>query len=180
MAKHKLTPQAVAKNLLKIYGTDLPIDVAGIAKAQGITIRMEELEDSVSGLLVIKANLVTLGVNKSHHPNRQRFTIAHELGHFLLHGQDAQAQDAKVFVDDLPVVLFRNQTSSEGTQRQEIEANIFAAALLMPEDIIREQLTLQPIDAFDDVSVKHLATQFGVSVRAITIRLTKLGLLDEW
>jgi len=175
MAKQKLTPLAVAKNLLEIYGKALPIDVAGITKAQGITIRMEELEDSVSGLLVIKANLITVGVNKSHHPNRQRFTIAHELGHFLLHGQET-----KIFVDDGPVVLFRNLASSEGTQRQEIEANIFAAALLMPEDIIREQLALQPIDAFDDMSVKHLAGQFGVSVRAITIRLTKLGLLDDW
>lgn len=175
MTKQHLTPLTMAQKILMKHGTSLPIDVEGIAKAHNITIRMEELEDSVSGLLVIKANLVTLGVNKSHHPNRQRFTIAHELGHFLLHGQDI-----KVFVDDLPVVLFRNQTSSEGTQHQEVEANTFAAALLMPEDLIREQLSLRPIDAFDDVSVKHLATQFGVSVRAITIRLTKLGFLDDW
>lgn len=132
------------------------------------------MEDSVSGLLVIKGDMVTLGVNKIHHPNRQRFMIAHELGHFLLH-----RQDSNIFVDDEPVVLFRDQTASEGTKNQEIEANAFAASLLMPEKIIREQLAQQPIDAFDDGSMKQLAAQFGVSVRAMTIRLTKLQLLDE-
>jgi Zn-dependent peptidase ImmA (M78 family) len=51
----------------------------------------------------------------------------------------------------------------------------------MPESIIREQLARQPIDAFDDTSMKQLAAQFGVSVRAMTIRLTKLQLLaEEW
>ena len=134
------------------------------------------MEDLVSGLLVIKGDVVTLGVNKNHHPNRQRFTIAHELGHFFLH-----RQNSNIFVDDEPVVLFRDHTAAEGTKNQEIEANAFAASLLMPESIIREQLAQQPIDAFDDTSMKQLAAQFGVSVRAMIIRLTKLQLLaEEW
>ena len=84
-------------------------------------------------------------------------------------------------VDDEPVVLFRDQTAAEGIKNQEIEVNAFAASLLMPESIIREQLAQQPIDAFDDTSMKQLAAQFGVSVRAMTIRLTKLQLLaEEW
>jgi Zn-dependent peptidase ImmA (M78 family) len=175
MAKQKSTPKVVAQELLETYALGLPIDVVAIAEAQGITIRMEEMEDAVSGLLVIKGKVVTLGVNKSHHPNRQRFTIAHELGHFFLH-----REESSVFVDDVPVVLFRNEASAEGTQKREIQANAFAAELLMPACLIKEQLALQPIDAFDDVSLKQLAVQFGVSVRAITIRLTKLELMDEW
>jgi Zn-dependent peptidase ImmA (M78 family) len=94
MAKRKPKPQDVAERLLKTYGAELPIDVISIVQAQGIRIRHSEMEDSVSGLLVIKGDVVTLGVNKTHHPNRQRFTIAHELGHFLLHGQDS-----KIFVE---------------------------------------------------------------------------------
>lgn len=176
MVKRKPKPQDVAERLLKTYGAELPIDVIAIVQAEGIRIRHSEMEDSVSGLLVIKGDVVTLGVNKTHHPNRQRFTIAHELGHFLLH-----SQDSKIFVDDEPVVLFRDQIAAEGTKIQEIEANAFAASLLMPESIIREQLARQPIDAFDDTSMKQLAAQFGVSVRAMTIRLTKLQLLaEEW
>ncbi len=66
---------------------------------------------------------------------RQRFTIAHELGHFFLH-----RASSTVFVDAAPI-FFRDESSSNGSQREEIEANAFAAELLMPEDAIRQRLT---------------------------------------
>jgi len=58
---------------------------------------------------------------------------------------------------------------------QEIEANAFAAELLMPEKLLTEMIHSKPFDAFDEGAVRRLAAQFGVSAQALTIRLTKLG-----
>lgn len=131
----------------------------------------QEMEESVSGMLVIKDGHAIIGINNSHHPNRQRFTIAHELGHFVLH-----SDESKVFIDNTPV-FFRDEQASQGVSQTEIDANNFAAELLMPEDFIKEQLKKHPIDAFDDFAIRRLAAQMHVSVQALTIRLAKLNLV---
>ncbi len=165
-------PIEVARQLLERFGEHLPTDVEAIVKALGITIRAQELEDSVSGMLVIKDGRTTIGVNENHHPNRQRFTLAHELGHFLLH-----SNTSSIFID-ASIIFFRDGTSSDGSKAQEIEANAFAAELLMPEKQLREFINNQPLDAFDEGAVRRLATQFGVSAQALTIRLTRLELIN--
>lgn len=163
-----------AESILADIGCRIPVDVGEIAEAHAVFVAEQDLEDSVSGVLVIKESKGVIGVNANHHPNRQRFTVAHELGHFLLH-RDA----GRVFVDRSPV-FFRDGESSEGTSQQEIEANSFAAALLMPETELRKLLNDHPIDAFDEMSVRRLAARLGVSVQALTIRLTRLGLVSEF
>jgi Zn-dependent peptidase ImmA (M78 family) len=161
---------AEARKLLKEHGTTLPIDVEAVVKRQRIDVRPQPMEESVSGMLVIKDGRATIGVNQSHHPNRQRFTLAHELGHYLLHGKRT-----RVFVDS-STMFFRDGLAAEGTDKVEIEANAFAAELLMPESVLRDIARHQPVDAFDDRAIQSLAAKFGVSVRALTIRLTKLGM----
>nr|MDZ8063829.1 ImmA/IrrE family metallo-endopeptidase [Nostoc sp. EkiNYC01] len=160
-----------ALKILKNYGFSIPVDIEFIATSEGLSIRKQELEDDVSGLLVIKDDQVVIGINSKHHINRQRFTIAHEFGHYLLH-----SQLAKIFFDE-STVFFRDKEASEGIKYQEIEANQFAAELLMPELILREKIVQQPLDAFDEAAIKQLANEFEVSVQALTIRLTKLGLI---
>jgi Zn-dependent peptidase ImmA (M78 family) len=167
-------PVKEARQLLERFGEHLPIDVEAMIKELGLAIRTQELEDSVSGMLVIKDGRITIGVNKNHHPNRQRFTLAHELGHFLLH-----RNVSNIFID-ASTVFFRDSTSSDGSKAQEIEANAFAAELLMPEERLRKIIRNQPLDAFDEGAVRRLGAQFGVSVQALTIRLTKLGLIETW
>src|SRR5256885_1324338 len=103
--------------------TEAPIDVEALAHSQGVTVRFEELEDKISGILVRKGGKVYAAVNKFHHPNRQRFTVAHELGHFLLH-----AKSPGVFVDDA-LVYFREDDDLNLADAREMEANMFAAAL---------------------------------------------------
>jgi len=161
--------QYEARQLLDRFGYDLPVDVEAMAIALNVTIRAQPLEEAVSGMLVMKDGRAIIGVNQNHHPNRQRFSIAHELGHFLLHGKSSH-----VFVD---AVYFRDAESSEGSKRQEIEANAFAAELLMPERVIREQFRSQLMDDVDDVAIRRLAGRFGVSQQALTIHLTTLGLI---
>lgn len=152
---------------------EIPVDVEKIAESHNVSVVRQDLENSVSGVLVIKGERGVIGVNANHHPNRQRFTIAHELGHYLLHPEASE-----VFVDRSPV-FFRDGNSAEGVDQQEMDANAFAAGLLMPEKDLIELLGNQPIDAFDDVSVRRLSARFGVSTQALTIRLTRLGLVSE-
>lgn len=170
MARAKQT----ALKILKKYECSIPVDVESIALSEGVLIRKEELEDTVSGMLVIKDNQAVIGVNSTHHPNRQRFTIAHEFGHYLLH-----RNLASVFFDE-SLVFFRDKEASTGNKYQEIEANTFAAELLMPESVLKERIIEQPLDAFDESdesAVRKLAAEFKVSVQALTIRLTKLGFI---
>lgn len=172
-----INPEEAARELLDATAYTIPVDVYAIAQAHHINVRSQPLEDTVSGMLVIKNTYAIIGVNENHHPNRQRFTIAHELGHFLLHRDEAH-----VFVDAKPV-FFRDERSAAGRQQQEIQANRFAAELLMPESVLQARIANQPLnpflDPFDDLTVQRLAAEFGVSIQALTIRLTRLGLIAE-
>jgi Zn-dependent peptidase ImmA (M78 family) len=161
---------ALVRSLLRPGNDTPPIDVTRIASEQGLTIRYEPMEETVSGMLVIRDDQRVIAVNRSHHEHRRRFTIAHELGHYFLH-----RDHASVFVD---AVYFRDESSSEGTKQQEIAANAFAAELLMPEDILRKRFSYQPVADPDDKLIREAARQFEVSAQALTIRLTTLGLIS--
>jgi Zn-dependent peptidase ImmA (M78 family) len=165
-----MSPEQRARELRTQVDSSIPVDVEAAAQALNIAVRYQALEDSVSGILVIKQDGAILGVNEKHHRNRQRFTIAHELGHFLLHKEAAD-----VFVDS--VVFHRDELSATGTMQQEIDANAFAAELLMPADTLKAKVGPQPLDMFDDARVRRLATEFGVSTHAMTVRLTRLSLI---
>lgn len=160
-----------AWQVLGELGYEIPVDVEAIAKMYDVIVVRKDLEDSVSAILQIKGVRGIVVVNAAHHPNRQRFSIAHELGHYLLH-----RDEGSIFVDRSPV-FFRDKASSSGISRQEIDANAFAAELLMPEKDLDAQLNGHPIDAFDEVLVRRLAARFGVSAQALTIRLTRLDLV---
>lgn len=161
-----------AQKILKNFGRSIPVDVKTIIENLNITVRVQPMEDAMSGMLVVKEGRAVIGVNQSHHPNRQRFSLAHELGHFILH-----SRQTPVFVD-ASTIFFRDELAAEGNDLVEIEANTFAAELLMPEDTLRRLIRQHPLDAFDDKAVQRLASLFGVSVQALTIRLAKLGLIS--
>jgi Zn-dependent peptidase ImmA (M78 family) len=160
-----------AQALLRRLGSgDLPVDVRALAAELGVTVVSQPLEATVSGVLVLRNGYAAIGVNDGHHPRRQRFTIAHELGHFVLH-----READRLFVDE-SLTFYRDQQSAEGLYEREIAANAFAAELLMPEVSLRAILGDRPIDLHDDTAIQHLAARFDVSVQALTIRLVNLGL----
>src|SRR5215204_1141419 len=136
------SPFKIAEECLTKFGCGIPVDVDGIARAHGIEILAEDLEDEISGMLIIRGQKATIGVNRWHHPHRQRFTVAHELGHYLLH-RDA----LHLFVDASPV-FYRRSGSAPADKIQERQANEFAAALLMPDPTIKVALANQPLDIF--------------------------------
>lgn len=143
-------------------------DVEKFAKWLKIELLPKELDDDVAGLFVRIDGKPIISFNKNHkNKERKRFTIAHELGHFFLHS------NKNIFVDKNPKVMFRNTASSSGEQLQEREANHFAAALLMPKKLIKDEIDKIPYDIMNPV--KYLSEQFKVSEQAMTFRLANLG-----
>jgi len=153
-----------------------PVPVVAIAEALGIVVHESSTQDGLSGFLYRdrKQDLTIIGVNADHHSNRKKFTTAHELGHYLLH----DFQD--VHVDRDFKVWLRSDTSSKGTEIEEKEANLFAAELLMPTQILeREIRDIGHIDLDDGEVLDELAGKYGVSVQAMTFRLAYLGYIEQ-
>jgi Zn-dependent peptidase ImmA (M78 family) len=166
-------PERAAQGLLKKTGVDAPsVDVIEIAKRLGVRVEMADLGSDCSGMLVRGAEGAVIGVHYAHPPNRQRFTIAHELGHFCLH-------DGGTYVDRGTSLRFRSNSKNSGSAIEEREANQFAAGLLMPADWIRDEMDRHPFDLGDDESLMNLCEHFGVSSQAMIYRLTNLGLLRD-
>jgi Zn-dependent peptidase ImmA (M78 family) len=156
----------------------VPIDVDSIAQFYGIEIKRDDVDDGLSGFLVRsnKSGKAVIGVNRKHHPNRQRFTIAHELGHFLLHENEVVHFDAKRTGYS---VHMRNEASSEGNDDLEREANLFAAELLMPARFLQKDALAKSIDLFDEDALEKVAEKYEVSTQALTYRLANLGFIDS-
>lgn len=145
-----------------------PVPVKEIAELRGATVIFENFDNEISGLLLRQNGRIIIGVAGEQSPNRQRFTIAHELGHLVLHDVTV------VHVDRNFAVLFRSSLSSTAQDVLEIEANAFAAELLMPEALIRNDTKGLLLDVEDDVQISDLAARSGVSAQAMTYRLLNL------
>ncbi len=125
-------------------------------------------------MVFVKDGVPIIGVNSLHHPNRQRFTVAHEIAHLYLHqGHIAN----NVHVDKgFPVsVLRRDGISAEGTERLEIEANQFAAALLMPRNVLAQLMAKDRTDIEDEPPLEEWAKKFRVSKATLEFRIRNLG-----
>ncbi len=148
-----------------------PVPVERLARMLGATVRYEPFDGELSGLLYKEDGRATIGVNALHAKARQRFTIAHELGHLLLHERD------DLHIDRHFRIRHRDEVSAQGTDDAEMAANAFAAALLMPADMLAADLVGQALDLEDDVAIRRLATRYRVSLQALVFRLTNLGFL---
>jgi Zn-dependent peptidase ImmA (M78 family) len=146
----------------EISSCPLPVDPFEIAERLGLMVSRQPLEPDISGMLAkMPSRDPEVFINSSDSLNRQRFSCAHEIGHYSKRttGRD---DDEWGYIDR------RGPSASRGTDPDEIFANQFAAALLMPEDCVR---TLNA-----DFGPPALAIRFGVSLDAMRFRLENLGL----
>ena len=152
--------------LLLNVGVDTPpVPVEKVADHLGIKIKLADLGEDCSAVLVQNGDRrAVIGVNWNHHSNRRRFSIAHEIAHFVLHEGDT-------YIDKEYRVNFRDLESGSGTQQEERAANAFAATLLMPAAWVQEAFKKRPFDLTEDDSLEMLAKKFQVSTLAITYRL---------
>lgn len=161
MLWQKVAPTDFEK--LSNYLSTSPVRVGEIAEALGIVVVTATLPAQVSGLIkrIGDNNDYEIQVNNTDSPARQRFTVGHEIAHYLLH-RPAIGTDG---ITD--TILYRSKLSN----RQEAEANKLAAAILLPWNLVNEwhQATFgcPPMAA----NIDAIATEFRVSPLAAGFRL---------
>jgi Zn-dependent peptidase ImmA (M78 family) len=148
-----------------------PIPVEDVARSLGADVVYQAFEGDVSGMVYRDRNEKLVGVNSSHAPNRQRFTVAHEVGHLVLH------EGTPVFVDSFEGrINWRDGASAA----EESEANAFAAELLMPRAFVGREVekALQDRSLSPAQLIADMAKAFKVSQESMRYRLENLGILD--
>jgi Zn-dependent peptidase ImmA (M78 family) len=140
----------------------VPVKIGALAEALGLTVLRSTLGPNISGMIQpdpAKPDSFVIKVNRFDNPDRQRFTIAHEIAHFLLH----RDRIGNGVIDN---VLYRSNLSS----RMEVEANQLAAELVMPMKEVRARLMAEG-RAIDGDLAEDMADDFRVSVPAMRVRL---------
>lgn len=170
-ARKKGRIERVAINLLEDHDLSHPgFDIYELLEQLDITCLHKDLGPKIYGASRIQGDQKIISINSENHPNRQRFSAAHELGHILLHQERTLNVSDRLIYNE----LLRDEKSSEGSDWREIEANHFAACLLMPKDLIEESIEEHGW-ALDEVDIESIAKKFKVSTIAMSIRLSALG-----
>jgi IrrE N-terminal-like domain len=168
---HMATTDLQAADLLERYyghfdADELPIPVDSIAvDLLGLVVEEDEALD-VSGMLVPIDHQIWLNGREARQSSgRRRFTLAHEVGHWVCHYEQGRVEPRYCRSEEIGVGVGR---------AREREANAFAADLLMPENLVRrEASTLR-------LNVHALARRFEVSLPAMKVRLQQLSLLPAY
>jgi Zn-dependent peptidase ImmA (M78 family) len=148
------------------------IDLKKIADAWGIQICPDSLENDTSGMIIVDPSATKIFVNTKELKERQTFTIGHELGHFHLH-KDIGVHIDNIATIDKTITMARDYESQSGKSSIEMEANAFAAELLMPEKFLVNDVKEFP-DVFERKTIQKLAKKYSVSGSAMKTRLESL------
>jgi Zn-dependent peptidase ImmA (M78 family) len=175
MIRHKLIRQTALKLLEEAQISAPPVDLHVVAELAGATVVDEPFnDDAFSGFLLRSPGAKpVIGVNSDHPLNRKRFTLAHEIGHLMLHPRDGVHYDKQL-------VQLRHASTPSASDVEEIEANRFAAEILMPSHFLTkdvEEIGAKSMD--DEMTLAQLAKKYKVSSQSMAIRLERLNLLDR-
>jgi len=155
----KTLPLAEAARIWNLYGFNAPEEMVleDLAMAMNIFVVDARL-DSAAARLVRKGDYGLIRVSDQlRYSGHRRFAIAHEIGHFQLHKK----------VSQLLACTDADMQASYQSSPYEIEASIFAGALLMPTEVFRERVGRQVPKA---TVIKNLAQQFDTSLTATALR----------
>lgn len=161
-----------AQSFIKKHNINTPVDFEKISKKLDIGIEYINFEDDISGLIKKSGKngkpIIAVNINKNHSKNRQRFTVAHELGHLLLHAVNPLHVDPRN-------IFYRDKESSNATKIKEMQANRFAAELLMPSVEVEEDVNryLSDPKICPDDFIESMADNYKVSTEAMSVRLSK-------
>lgn len=163
----------VAKVILD--GLDIkkvPVPIVAIMKSLKFQVVSGEMEDEISGIVGIDDSLKktfksdkVIAINSKDNVGHQRFTMAHELAHYLF--------DFDVLNN---ITYYNAYNTTEYESEIERRANYFAANLLMPEDIFREKFGQAVVKNNLYMTVNNLSDIFQVSNEAVRRRMNELSL----
>jgi len=148
------------------YMKTAPVNLEAIFSELGIDYEPKSMFGA-SGSIERRGERFVISVNADESRNRQRFTAAHELAHYLIH-RDLLVDDKKMHRD----YLFDGGSRPEDgvfDKSYEIEANRIAAQIIMPRSLVKEEFRKEP-------NPSELAKKFQVSEAAMKIRLESLSL----
>lgn len=151
------------KSVVEKYLCEIPVKLGIMAKELGVVVkRSPTIPRSVSGQIKrLETGIYEIKINKFESLVRQRFTLAHEISHFLLHRSE---------IDRLGEIADNVLYRSGASETIEYEANRLAAQIIMPEKAISERQ--QAIgNNIDENIVDQLAKEFGVSKAVMEIRI---------
>lgn len=156
----KVAPEERA--IIEPFLAEIPVRVASMARELGIEVKAATLKPRISGQIGKSDTSLSgyrIRVNRHEAKSRQRFTIAHEIAHFLLH---------RDYIGDgiEDTILYRSTLSD----RREAEANRLGAELIMPERSIIQQLRELGGRATPEIA-SIMANRYDVSEAAMKIRL---------
>ena len=158
------------KNVLVIidqHMQEAPVDVEAMAEDMGIAVVRKFWEDHLSGSIEKTDDGYKISVNFFHNRNRQRYTIAHEIGHFILH-KEVLDKNESIVDGEAGSRLYRDERISSDL---ETEANRFAATILMPTELVKR--------LYDEghTTPEKMAEKLQVSEDAMKYRMQNMGLL---
>lgn len=153
----KAAKQFLSKYKLK----ERKINLNTVARFLNIKIIQETLPKNISGVFFREGKHLFIYINDNHPEQRQRFSIAHEIGHYLVHSTSAFnfGREEQFFLRAKGIF-----------SPDEVDANQFAAELLMNEELLTK-------DFYEDASLESLAKKYDVSMEAMNYRLINLGLI---
>lgn len=165
----------IAEQVLQALGdkNQIPVPIVKVMTSLGFQVVSGELEENISGIIAVDENLSkkfasnkVIAINNLDNLGHQRFTIAHELAHYLF--------DFDVSND----IDYYNAYDTEKADNSPVEkrANFFAANLLMPEHIFREEFKKNRVENNLYTTTQKLADIFEVSMEAVRRRIRELSL----
>lgn len=154
-----MTKMAAQSMLSEFWDGNLPVNPAVIARAAGIAVRQDPELGTAVGRIQYEGGLACIDVHPDTSALRQRFVIAHELGHFMLHG-GARFVDVEQELEPIQLDI------------RERQANLFALELLIPSFAVEILIYKRKI-----FSLEKLRTMFGVTDKALHYKLRRLGWL---
>lgn len=149
---------------------EYPVGIISLCRKLDIQVFEEYLEPDVSGFIIIKPDGIypkyntgrLIVANASDSAQRRRFTVAHELGHYILHRKNEEE-----------LYAHRDAGANGG---MESEANIFASVILMPEELVKDSLKNLGKNVPFSIKAACVSRDFAVSMDAARIRLNELGI----
>lgn len=151
------------RSTIEEFQKEIPIKLGEIAKRFGLVVKKATLPPNISGEIKETNGQVVIKVNRHDVKARQRFTLAHEISHFLLHRELLR----NGIRDD---VLYRSKHSD----KIEAEANRLAADILMPLAVSLKLMESHEVDVKGELLYEKVADVMGVSTTALKIRLGKM------
>jgi len=157
----KLSPEQ--KDKIAMYIDDVPVKLGAIARELGVTVKLSTMKPGLSGhIQKDESGNYVIKINRHETRERQRFTLAHEISHFLLH---------KDIIDQLEDGIEDNVLYRSGApERKEYEANRLAAEIVMPERVVKAKVEALGGPVSEEM-IEKMAEIFQVSKAAMEIRL---------